>query len=33
MSRVSSELVGCAKADGRRARRKSEVKMDFMAGD
>lgn len=28
--RVSSGLVGCAKAKGRRARRTTGVKMDFM---
>lgn len=32
-SRASSGLVGCPKAEGRRARRKKGVKMDFMVED
>lgn len=32
-SRVSRALVGCAKVEGRRARRRREVKMVFMVED
>lgn len=31
--RASSGLLGSAKAEGRRARRKMDVNMDFMVGD